>query len=287
MDTPDILHLLRRINAAAAPVQLSVTALRPHGGGASHPWRAVGLDGDQYVVKYSWNSQELWLLPERHPPKLTVVKELLCGGLGQLFTPAVTPVTCVVDVSAEALSALAQTEHSDNVPPPRPSVGISYIEGSSYGHEQWADLFQHAPAEEALASIVVYMLWLNALDPEILVAAQSERLYSIDHGWYLTGQGWHIGQSTAPLEHISWSALPPFYTPLLDYVSDEALHAAVDQLQALAVEQIVAQFAHVPPEWGADLPFLAELAKIVLQRRIATPPAIEAYLALRRAKTQR
>jgi hypothetical protein len=244
----------------------------------------VGLDGNQYVVKYSWNSQELWLLPERHPPKLTVVKELLCGRLGQLFTPAVTPFTCVVDVSAAALSTLPQQEHSDDAPPVGSSVGISYIEGTSYGHEQWAEFFERTPDEETVGRIVVYMLWLNALDPEILLAAQNGRLYSIDHGWYLTGQGWHTGQATAPLQQVSWSALPPFSAPLLDYVSDEALHAAANQLQVLAPEQIVGQFAHVPTEWGVDLPFLAEVAQIILQRRIATLHAVEAYLTLRRAK---
>jgi hypothetical protein len=51
--------------------------------------------------------------------------------------------------------------------------------------------------------VVVHMLWLNAPDPEILVEHTAEdagaRLYSIDDGWYLTGQGWNQRQSCAPL----------------------------------------------------------------------------------------
>jgi hypothetical protein len=259
MDLSDIIEYLKSVNSADSPTSVSVTDWRPNLIGASRQWRAVGEDGNPYLVKYSWNPQERWLSPDQVFPQRTVVKELLCGRLGQLFTPAVTPFTCVVDMYAAALTAIPETENSEEIPPTGPSVGISHIEGSSYTHEQWAELFQRAPDEATLARIVVYMLWLNALDPEILVAAKTGRLYSIDHGWYLAGQGWHTGQSRASLEQVAWSSLPLFYAPLLDYLSDEALRAAADQLQAFTVERIIAQFAHVPTEWGADIPFLAGL----------------------------
>lgn len=250
MDVSDILQLLIGFNAATSPAPVSVAALRPHAGGASHPWRGLGVDGKRYLVKYSWNPQERWLSPDQQPPQRTVVKELLCGRLGHLFMPAVTPSTCVVEVSAATLSAISDAAERDDVPPVGPSVGIRYIKGSSYHHEQWADLFQRAPDRQALGRTVVYMLWLNALDPEVLVAAQGGRLYSIDHGWYLTGQGWHSANSTPSLAHVSLASLPPFYAPLLEYAGANALRDAAAQLQSIAAERIIEQFAHVPPKWG-------------------------------------
>jgi hypothetical protein len=131
------------------------------------------------------------------------------------------------------------------------------------------------------------MLWLNALDPEILVEDTAEeeagRLYSIDHGWYLTGQGWNHRQSYAPLLQVSLSSLPPIYPPLLACISDTALSDAAQQLQYIATERIIEQFAHVPSEWGADPAFLAQVAWFVVQRREATLTAIADYLSSRYA----
>ena len=106
MEIRDIAQLLTDFCAAPAPAVAPVTALRPHSSGASRPWRAVGRDGVPYLVKYSWNPQERWLSDDQALPQRTVVKELLCGRLGRLFTPAVTPCTCVVDVTSAALSAI-------------------------------------------------------------------------------------------------------------------------------------------------------------------------------------
>jgi hypothetical protein len=281
MTEDDIRHYLLRLNAAPERTALRAVDLFPHADGASHPWRATATDGAVYLVKYVGNPQEVWLAPEQEQPQRIVVKELVCGRLGHLFMPAVTPASSVVNLPS-ALIAETQKKHAD-APPAGPSVGIQYLAGTSYGHEQWADLVHRPIDTHGLARIVVYMLWLNALDPEILVEDMAEdaggRLYSIDHGWYLTGQGWNHRQSYAPLLQLSLSALPPFYSPLLACINDTALSDAAQQLQHMATERIIEQFAHVPVAWSAEPAFLARVAWFVLQRREATLKAIKEYLS--------
>jgi hypothetical protein len=281
MTEDDITRHLLRLNAAHDVTTLPAVELFPHPTGASRPWRAMGTDGAGYLVKYAGNPQELWLSPDRQSPQRIVVKELLCGRLGQLFTPAVTPVTCVVELPI-TLTDTAQRMHAVALPV-GPSVGVHFIEGTSYRHEQWADLLRRPIDTHTLARVVVYMLWLNALDPEILLEDAAEdtggRLYSIDHGWYLTGQGWNHRQSYVPLLQVSLPSLPPFYPPLLACISGDALSDAAQQLQSMATERIIEQFAHVPAQWGADPAFLAQVAWFVVKRREATLKAITDYLS--------
>jgi HipA-like kinase len=268
MTNAEITRQLLYLDGSPAPQIVNAVKFVRRIQGESCPWIALLDDGNDYVIKYPDNPQEQHMDALNGPlPQKVVVSELICGRLGQLFTPPVTPFTCVVDVPERVVAQQTQCHDAGLPLPSGLSVGIRYVEGATYSKDQWVDFLKNPIDQVQLAGIVVFMLWLNALDPEIQVATDVSRLYSIDYGWYFTGNEWKTKQLQAKQVILSPKARPTFYQPLGAHVTTEAMQDALAQLSHIREGSMIAACARIPPAWGADEEFLGLLASFVLRRR--------------------
>ena len=117
--------------------------------------------------------------------------DLICGRLGQLFTPALCPEALVIDVPAEVVhGAMHNRTRSLPAAPvaPGPGMGSTLLDGVDSKTD--ASGLDGVPLLD-LARVSVFQTWLRPVDIAYLIGPDG-RLLSLDHGYYLTGCRWDM-----------------------------------------------------------------------------------------------
>lgn len=246
---------------------LQAIGLEYFGKGGSEAWRATIQNGDLYVVKTQNNGQDRNQIRMGDEPLKILTTELICGRLGQLFSPIVCPEVAIIDIPAR----LAENNHFPD--------GRQVTAGPSFGSLWYTDMYDikdrgriDLVPPEQVARIIVFQTWLRGTDQAALVSADGRKALSIDHGYYLAGQTqWNRTELDQPLpvnlvqfaqyqQHIEFTIFEPM----------------LQELNNLGEMDILKAFAAVPAEWGGTIDFRAKLAHMVLQRRTSVKQVIEA-----------
>lgn len=238
------------------PERVIARTLEFKGGGGSGAWACDCDDEAHYIVKAQNNHHE------QDAPRLKVVTtELVCGRLGQLFKPPVTPDTRVVMLPTALTSAVTYPSATAVHPTSGTACGSKLIEGVVETKSGQTD----AVAPETVAAVVAFQSWLAAQDPAALIQVDTGALYSMDHAWYLTGPRWQLDVLDA---EPAGSACLNMIGPNVSRFSNRSVFAtALQQLAELPEDSIVRAFSSIPEDWGADRPFRARLARYTLRRR--------------------
>ncbi len=233
------------------------------GGGGSYAWDFLGDDGNWYVVKSQNNNQEESSRQQAPGFPLKILPtELVVGRLGQLLSPPICPIVCVVNVPSVVASGCIS-----------PHNNLPIASGPSFGSR----LVEHVADTKAGGSIslispqnaarlVTFHTWLSGTDPAALISSDGSVVLSVDHGYFLTGSCW---------DDTKLNEVQPDEPILLSeqwrqsgYLADATLFRDIlEELWTLPDDAIIHQFAGMPPEWGTSYEFMARIALFVLERR--------------------
>jgi hypothetical protein len=270
MDLPDIAAWLAACDGEPAPPRLRARLLVPRTTGGSKPWDCQVEDGSWYVVKSMANPQDR----RTGKPVKFLATDLICGRLGQLFRPALTPQAAVVEIPpavAEAAVHPRTRRRPAERPSPGPGFGSQLVEGAVEIKADRGERIASVPPAE-VARLVTFQTWLRGVDVSALVTAD-RRLLSIDHGFYLTAHRW----DRADFETVQVTVKLPSQLRDREALSEPAVFApALAELSAIADESIIRAFAALPTEWEVSLSLRARAAHFVLRRRPLVAQALSA-----------
>lgn len=244
---------------------LQAIGLEYFGRGGSEAWRATVQNGDLYVVKTQNNGQDRNQVRMGDEPLKILTTELICGRLGQLFSPIVCPEVAIIDIPER----LAE----DN----RFPDGRQVTAGPSFGSFWYSEMYDVKDRGRIdlvppgqVARIIVFQTWLRGSDPAALVSADGRKALSIDHGYYLAGQ---TQWNRTELDHPLPVNLVQF-TQYQQRIEFSMFEPILQELNMLDEMDILKAFAAVPAAWGGTIDFRAKLAHMVLQRRAAVEQVI-------------
>jgi hypothetical protein len=268
MEVADIAERLAHLDRGTNLSYLTAKEARYVGGGRTKPWNILASDGLHYIVKVRNNPIEeaaRRLLPQA--PLKILTTELICGRLGQLFTQPMCPPVAIVAIPPEVASVCRWPDTGELIAA-GPAFGSRVVSDAADAKTEPRHIEHVSP--ELAARLVVFQTWLYGDDPSALIAPDGSKVWSIDHGYYLTGTAW-----SDPLPTVLKSYAASDRLCLLSnewrgngYWRDGRCFCDVlDELMGLSEDDIIQSFAGFPREWGVSHAFMADLAYFVLARR--------------------
>lgn len=274
MELAEIAVRLEEIDRSSTPYTVTALEAKRPLAGLTKPWLMRASDEQWYVVKVQNNPQDMVgrkLMP--HGPLKISTTELVCGRLGQLFAPPLSPPVAIVFVRANIAQHCSCSDSSEHVAA-GPSFGSQFVYGVA--DKKSGGVIERISPDMA-ARLVVFQTWLHGDDPSALISPDGATAWSNDHGYYLTGTAW-----SDPIHTVLASNVGPGKPCLLSdrwrtgfWRDDSCFRDVLDELTGLPEETIIRQFAGIPKEWGATYGFMAELASFVLARRDTVRLSIE------------
>lgn len=266
MDETRLRALIANFDAQVQKNYLQATSIEYLGNGGSEAWRCKAEDGQMYVVKAQNNGQDRNQIHEHGYPIKILTTELICGRLGQLFNPIVCPEVAIINIPEKLASVTTF-----------PSDQRQVTAGPSFGSLWYPDMYDikfggriDIVPPDQIARIIVFQTWLRGEDVAALVSSDGRKGISIDHGFYLAGNGsWDKDKLANPLP----------VTPVIISSSHQPMDSTVfqpvlEELRMFSEEDILKAFSPIPEEWGSTIEFRVMLANNVLQRRLAVEQAI-------------
>lgn len=262
----EAIRLLRDLAAGLDPTWPTATRIVRHrGGGGSDAWD-VAVGSDIYVTKFANNPQE----PARPSPRKVVTTELIAGRIGQLFDPAVCPITRVIDVPFELIEAepiLMSGAPAES----GPACGSLLVPDTT---ETKAGGQLGSVPRERLAQIIAFQSLLQADDAAALVTGDGSWALSIDHGHYFGGGSWgnHHGPAAEQPRILVIGGLDA------GILRDRMIWDPVlSELDAISDRDLASAFMDVPVEWGCDVGLLAPILGATSRRKERLREVVDAY----------
>ncbi len=236
----ELIIRLAALNEQEQHPYLQAIGLEYFGKGGSEAWRASVQNGDFYVVKTQNNGQDRNQVRIGDEPLKILTTELICGRLGQLFSPIVCPEVAIIDIP----DRLAEENRFPD--------GRQVTAGPSFGSLWYSEMYDvkdkgriDLVPPEQIARIIVFQTWLRGSDHAALVSVDGRKaLYLVQLAQYQ--------------QRIEFTMFEPM----------------LQELNMLDEVDILKAFAAIPAAWGGTIDFRAKLAHMVLQRRAAVEQVI-------------
>ena len=221
------------------------------------PLHVLTEDFDEYVAKPLWN------LPP--PNRYQVTAEWVVGRLGKLMSAPVPAVQIL------RLRENLKLEY-DN-----PDTGSTethrFVVGFCYGSEFLPGLYDSYDVErldlnrERFAQLVILYGWMEASDRQYSYEGKDRRVYSCDHGDFLSAKS---PLSTWP-EDADFESVPQADLRIVAAVSltPDELASAARGLRRVTERDIIATIAMIPEEWGITIQEREHLRSYLVRRRHA------------------